>query len=216
VAVVKFYRTRSFYLLTLQFMEKISLPIFFIILTAVTVGILCPGSFFRYIAPAVPLLILVIAVVVDAAMDVHWLFAAATVIILVATGQIKDYLFEITHDYVGPEKCIASYLNEHGSPDDIAAVSYDDMSLKFYTKMRVLGGLTDEDLEPAKNARWVILRQCELGVKGQLQSIIDSGRYRRIELDCPDICWENREDIENHLFRTSTSEEKVVIYQRVN
>ena len=40
------------------------------------------------------------------------------------------------------------YLNEHGSPEDIVAVTNGDMVLKFYTKMKVVGGLTGEDLSP--------------------------------------------------------------------
>ena len=144
------------------------------------------------------------------------LLAAATVVILIATSQLKDYLYEITHDYDGPEEGIARYLNEHGSANDTVAVSYGDLSLKFYTKMRVVGGLTGEDLEPAKNARWVVIRKDDMGVRGNLVEETHLQRYREIVLDYPDIPWENREEPGLHLFRTSTSSDKVVIYERIN
>jgi len=215
-AVARFIRTRRFPVQTQGFMEKISLPILFIIFTVVAASILGQLMFFRYIAPAVPLTVLLIAVIIDAAFEAHWLLAAAAIFILGATSQFKDYLYEITHDYDGPEEGIAKYLNEHGSPDDIAAVSYGDMSVKYYTKMRVVGGLTGEDIEPAKNARWVIIRKVDLGAKGVLLENIDLNKYQRIEIDYPDIEWENREDPENHRFRTCTEPgvEKVVIYER--
>jgi 4-amino-4-deoxy-L-arabinose transferase-like glycosyltransferase len=217
-AVVRFIRTRRFPIQTPQFLEKISLPIFFIIFTNIVMGTLSPLLFFRYIAPAIPLLVLLIAVIIDAALEAHWLLAAAVIFILGATSQFKDYLYEITHDYDGPEEGIAKYLNEHGSPDDVAAASYGDMSLKFYTKMRVVGGLTGEDLEPAKNARWVIIRKSDLGNKGELLEKVDLSKYRKIEIDYPDIDWENREDPEGHRFRTCTDKDvdKVVIYERIN
>jgi hypothetical protein len=173
-------------------------------------------TFFRYVGPVVPLVVLLIGVIVDAVADLHWLAAAGMAVVLIVTGQFKGYLYEITHDYDGPEEGISKYLNEHGSPNDTVAISYGDMPLKFYTKMRVVGGLTGEDMEPAKNARWVIIRQSGMGAKAYLQSNIDLSRYRKIEIDYPDIAWENREDPANHLFRTSMTADKVVIYEKVN
>jgi 4-amino-4-deoxy-L-arabinose transferase-like glycosyltransferase len=211
-AVVRFIRTRKFAVRTSQFLEKISLPIIFTILTIVTVAAMAPLAYFRYIAPAIPLVILIIAVIIDAAIEAHWLIGAATVIILIGMSQLKDYFYEITHDYNGPEEGIALYLNEHGSPDDVVAASYGDMSLKFYTKMRIVGGLTGEDLAPAKNARWVIIRKSDMGTRF---NDIDFNRYRRIEINYPDIPWENREEPEEHLFRTNETEDKVAIYERI-
>ena len=204
-----------------RFWERVSLPVFFVTFNVIIVATLSPLIFFRYVAPAIPLLILLIAVIVDAAAGVHWLLAVATTALLLATSQLKDYFYEITHDYDGPMKGISRYLNEHGSSEDVVAITYGDMPLKFYTNMRVIGGLTGEDLEPTRNARWVIIRKYVLcsedkKVRRYLLKNIDRSKYRKIMLNSPDITWENREDPRNHLFRTRQNEDKVVIYERID
>jgi hypothetical protein len=201
------------------FWERVLLLIFFVIFNIVVVSVVAPVPFFRYIAPSIPPLIILIATIIDAAMSVHLLFAVVIAAILIATGQLKDYLYEITHDYDGPIEGIVRYLNEHGSSDDIVAITYGDLPLKFYTKMRIVGGFTGEDLEPAKGARWVIIRNhilcgSDKMVRDYLLNNIKWKRYRRIVLDYPDTPWQNREDPARHYFRTCTKENKVVIYER--
>jgi hypothetical protein len=197
------------------FWEKLSLPVFFVIFNIVVIASTAPQAYFRYIAPSLPLLIILVAVIVDAAATVHVLAAVITVAALVATGQIRDYLYEINHDYTGPCKCIAIYLNEHSSPGDIVAITYGDMPLKFYTNMRVVGGLTGEDLEPAKNASWVIMRTRDPRpmVARFLRQNLDRNKYTKITLSCPDIVWENREDPRLHKFQSPIYGEPVVIYK---
>jgi len=219
--IVRRIRTGRFFAVSRQLWERLSLPVFFIVFNILAVSVAAPYPFFRYLAPAIPLLILLAAVVIDAAWEAHLLVAVASAVILVATSQMKDYLYEITHDYDGPEEGIAKYLNEHGSPDDIVAIVYGDMGLKFYTKMRVVGGLTGEDLEPAKNARWVILRTYLVSERDEaviqyLQDSIRLENFRRIVIDYPDTAYENRESPGGHLFRTDTDEREVVIYERMN
>jgi 4-amino-4-deoxy-L-arabinose transferase and related glycosyltransferases of PMT family len=214
-------RTGRFFAVSRQVWERLSLPFFFVVFNILAISVAAPYPFFRYLAPAIPLLILLAAVIINAWWETHLLVAAAAVVMLVATSQMKDYLYEITHDYKGPEKGIAKYLNEHGSPDDIVAITYGDMGLKFYTKMRVVGGLTGEDLEPAKNARWVILRQYFIADRDEavtqyLKNNIRLENFRRIVIDYPDMAYENRESPGNHTFRIDTDENKVVIYERMN
>lgn len=203
------------------FWERLSLPFFFVIFNIVTVVVASYYPFFRYTAPSIPLLIILIAVIIDAAMRVHKLLAVGTIAMLLVTSQLKDFLYEITHDFDGPEEGIASYLNEHGSPNDVVAITFGDMPLKFYTKMRIVGGFTCEDLEPAKNARWVIIRKYIMSprddvVRQYLLNNIDWVKYRQIVLDYPDTPWENREDPASHYFRTSTDEDRVVIYEKID
>jgi hypothetical protein len=95
------------------------------------------------------------------------------------------------------------------------------MPVKFYTKMRVIGGLTGEDFAPALNARWVIFRKSSMGQSGRLEvymlwNKVDLDTYHKIEINYPDIPWENREDIDEHRFKTCTDEDKVVIYERID
>jgi len=172
-------------------------------------------------APTIPPLILLTAVIINAAWEAHLLIAAATVVLLVTTSQMKDYLYEITHDYDGPGEGIAKYLNEHGSPEDIVAVTNGDMVLKFYTKMKVVGGLTGEDLSPTKNARWVIIHKHiindqEKKVGKYLLDNNSLNTYRAITINYPDLAFENRENPDEHRFRTDTNERNVVIYERMN
>jgi 4-amino-4-deoxy-L-arabinose transferase-like glycosyltransferase len=221
VVFVRRVRTGRFFSKGPRFWEKVSLPVFFVIFNVIAVVTLSHFMFFRYIAPSILLLVVLIAVIIDAAASVHLLLAVATAALLVATGQLKDYFYEITHDYDGPEEGIARYLNEHGSPEDTVAITYGDMSLKLYTGMRVVGGFTGENLEPAKNARWVIIRKYILYDKDAkvgeyLINNIEWNRYRRIMINYPDIPWENRESPSGHLFRTCTDEDKVAIYERID
>jgi hypothetical protein len=164
--------------------------------------------------------ILLVAVIIDAAARVSPVFAVVVVVLLIAGGQLKDYLYEITHDYDGPCEGIVRYLNEHGSDNDIVAINYGDLPLKFYTKMRVVGGLTGEDLSPAVNARWIVIRKYDVSYDRQvlkyLLSHTDWRKYRKIILNYPDITWENREDPFAHRFRTCTDENKVIIYERID
>jgi 4-amino-4-deoxy-L-arabinose transferase-like glycosyltransferase len=123
-----------------RFWEKVSLPVFFVLFNIIVVVAFAPLMFFRYLTPSIAILVVLIAVIIDAAANAHWLLAVATAALLVATSQLKDYFYEITHDYDGPEEGIVRYLNEYGSPGDIVAITYGDMPLKFYSDMRVVGG----------------------------------------------------------------------------
>jgi 4-amino-4-deoxy-L-arabinose transferase-like glycosyltransferase len=203
------------------FWERLLLLFFFIVFNVIAIAVASPFPFFRYAAPSIPLLIMLIAIIVDAAGRIHPLLAIATIAILLATSQLKDFFYEITHDFDGPGEGMALYLNEHGSPDDVVAIAYGDLPLKFYTKMRIIGGLTGEDLEPAKNARWVIIRSHivrreDEAVREYLLKNINWNKYRKIVLNYPDTPWANREEPPTHYFRTRTNEDRVVLYEKID
>ncbi|MGB7581841.1 MAG: hypothetical protein WBL85_05265, partial [Sedimentisphaerales bacterium] len=80
---------------------------------------------------------------------------------------------------------------------------------------------TGEDLSPAKNARWVIIRKHSFVGKEQkmrdyLQENIPTQELHKIIINYPDILFENRENPNEHRFRTDTEESNVVIYERMN
>ncbi|MCE5341466.1 MAG: glycosyltransferase family 39 protein [Planctomycetaceae bacterium] len=219
--IFKRIKTGAFFADKHAMLEKISLPIFFIIFNMLTILIVSPFPFFRYMAPSIPILIILMALIIDMAAGVHSLLAAAAIIAVIATGQFRYYIYEITHDFDGPMEGICKYLNEHGEPNDTVAIDYGDMPVKFYTKMRVVGGLTGENLEPAKNAKWVILRKysnCskDIEVKRYLIQNINFVNYRRVVIDYPDTMNENREYPGQHYFATQKYEDRVVIYERMN
>jgi 4-amino-4-deoxy-L-arabinose transferase-like glycosyltransferase len=201
--------------------EKISLPIFFIIFNMIMILVVSPFPFFRYMSPSIPLLIVLMALIIDAAINVNVVFAGAAIAFVIWPGQLRSYIYEITHDFNGPIEGICKYLNEHGSADDVVAITYGDMPLKFYTKMRVIGGLTGENLEPAKNAKWVIIRKyancsTDIEVKRYLLQNVDFTKYRPVSIDYPDTLNENREDPARHFFRTQIYEDRVTIFERIN
>jgi 4-amino-4-deoxy-L-arabinose transferase-like glycosyltransferase len=202
-------------------LERVSLLIFFVLFNIIFLSAVTNAPYFRYIAPSIPLLIILIAAILEAAISVHLLAAVAIAVILIATGQLKDYLYEITHNYDGPIKGIVSYLNEHADSNDIVAITYGDLPLKFYTKLRIVGGMTGEDLEPAKNARWIIFRrythsEYDKKVMQYLIANTNGNNYRQIEINYPDTPWQNREDPAKHYFRTPTNESNVVIFEKIH
>jgi hypothetical protein len=146
--------------------------------------------------------------------------SVAILAVLISTGFLADFIYELTHDFDGPIEGIVKFLNEKGSENDVVAITYGDMPLKFYTKMRIVGGLTGEDLSIAKQAKWVILRKysiCEkdIAVRKYLLENIPWHKYKPIIISYPDTAYENRESLDMHHFRTVANESRVVIYQRV-
>jgi len=153
-------------------------------------------------------------------MKFHLAVGVAAIIIFVYPQPVVDYLYEITHDYNGPIKGIVRYLNQNAKKDEIIAITYGDLPLKFYTDMRVVGGLTGEDLSPGKEADWIIIRKyviCEKDwmVKKYLVHNVAWHQYKRITIDYPDTPFENRESPEEHRYRTVTNEDRVVIYRKM-
>jgi hypothetical protein len=134
---------------------------------------------------------------------------------------MKNFLYELTHDYDGPIEGIVKYLNANGNKDDIVAITYGDMPLKLYTNMRIIGGLTGQDLSDAKKAQWVIIRKYvisdqEQAVRKYLSENLSSNDYEEIKINYPDIPFENREDPMIHHFRTVTNEDRVTILHKIN
>lgn len=200
-------------------LDRILLLVFFIIFNILFLTVVTPDPYFRYLAASIPLFVILTAVIIELLISVHFLPAIAVVLILVGFSQLKDYFYEITHDYDGPIEGIVKYLNEHAEPNDIVAITYGDLPLKFYTKLRIVGGQTGEDLTPAKQARWIIFRKYthsmyDKQVQNYLLTNTDGSKYRQIVINYPDTAWQNREDPAFHHFRTDTKEDKVIIFER--
>ena len=184
--------------------------------------VLCEFSiapYFRYLGPLIPLLCLVIAVILEGLTAIHPLAFPAAVVLVILSGSITSYFYEITHTFNGPVKGITDYLADHGRPTDTVAVTYGDLPIKFYTQMRVVGGLAGDDLSIASYADWIILRKhiiCakDLEVARYLQRTVNWQNYVPVTIDAPDTVFENREDPALHLFRSNTTEGKVVIWRR--
>jgi 4-amino-4-deoxy-L-arabinose transferase-like glycosyltransferase len=202
-----------------DFIPGLALLLLFLVAVLAPVSALSVGPFFRYLGPMLPALAIVVALLLSSLRSVHRLAPAAAVVLCASLGSLPRYLVEITHDMVGPTQAVAGYLNQNGRGTDTVAVSYGDMPLKFYTRMKVVGGLTGESLAPARSADWVWVRAhavcpTDAAVKRYLLEKVDLSAYEAIPLDAPDTVFDNREDPALHRFRTAADEAKVVLFRR--
>ncbi len=220
VCIANKIKTKSFFTASKVFWQKLSLLLFFVFYNLMVLAVVSPWPFYRYLAPLIAPLTIITATLVVAAARLHWVLSVAIIILLISTGSLVDFIYEITHDFDGPIEGIVKFLKKNGDENDVVAITYGDMPLKFYTKMRVVGGLTGEDLSIAKQAKWIILRKyyiCkkDFAVRKYLVENIPWNKYKPIVINYPDTTYENRESPDIHRFRTVTDESNIEIYQRV-
>ncbi len=133
----------------------------------------------------------------------------------VVRSCIKDYLYEITHDYDGPIEYIVTYLKKNAKKDDTVKIPYGDCAVAFYTDLKV-----DNKMEPGKSPypEWIIPRDYWTAPDFYNSNYYKEiqKKYTKITLDCPDLRWENRpDDLGYHNFRTVRDyPKKVVIYRK--
>ena len=213
----------------------------FLVVSVLVLSAGAPSLFVRALAPLIPIACLLVAGAV------HRLPAKAVGVVLLMTivgsslrgmldarhvpNHLGTHIYELTHDYDGPIEGIVKYLGAHAGANDVVLMTYGDLPVKFYTDLRVLGGLTGEDLSPAEKADWVIVRHAtvsdferpvrrfienRLGIGAGLHIRMDSEVpcYQKIGLSYPDIPWENREDPYLHRSRTVVGTRPVVLYKR--
>jgi hypothetical protein len=176
--------------------------------------------FFRYLAPIIPLTAMLAGRVLQSAMRFHPSVGVIGLAAIFFFSPLQDYFYEITHHNGGPTEGIVQFLETHAKPDDVVAITYGDLPLKFYTNLRVVGGLTGEDLTPALNARWLLNRQFVLcpkdaAVHQYFDSHLRPQDYRRYVLDYPDIPFDNRECPDEHRYRTVRTGAPLIIWERI-
>jgi 4-amino-4-deoxy-L-arabinose transferase-like glycosyltransferase len=192
----------------------------YVILILITLSLTAPSTFFRYLAPVLPICAIVVAEIVDLGFQANLVLGCIGLFLILLHQPLSNYCYELTHDFRGPMEGLVSHLRQNAQPTDTVAISSGDMPLKWYTHLRIIGGLTGENLEGARHARWVIIRKYFTSTQGfvvrqYLQSQVQTGHYRKFIIDAPDTPYENREDPKNHLYRTATGEDNVVIYERI-
>ena len=133
-----------------------------------------------------------------------------------------DYLYEISHAYKGPLDAIVTFFKTHGKPGDSCYIDSEFESLAFYSGMKMI---SNSELSPQQAPDWIVLRGHDnlflkkenLSSNAQnVMAVLQSNPYTRIELDAPAIWVNNTYDIQIHEFRSPSSNDKVVVYQRVN
>ncbi|MGB2706477.1 MAG: glycosyltransferase family 39 protein, partial [Candidatus Omnitrophota bacterium] len=124
-----------------------------------------------------------------------------------------DYLYEITNDYDGPMEGVVKYLRQNAKPGEtIKTHLFNANPLFYYTDLKV-----DTDFTKETYPEWIFLRDYwteDTFYKTEYFKNIEK-RYDKIELDYPDIWWENRpDDMSHHYFKTAPLEKKISLYRR--
>jgi hypothetical protein len=212
---VKAAITRKRIFPTLMALEPWALPVFLTVIMLMVVGPFTPSPFFRYMGPAIAPLLILVARWVVLAFRTQIFLGIATTVLLGVWWPVSPYIYELRHPFVGPLEGIITFLQTHAKPDDVVVVSYEDLPIKFYTKLRVLGGNTGEDIAAAKGARWLVLRS----LSGQAvrkfidQQVKQNPDYKRITLNVPDTEFENREEPDQHYYQSVKNAAPVVVYE---
>jgi len=220
VAIFNFKRIKNSFLENIQVWKNLALLIIFCIANILMLALVTDYAFFRYIGVLIPAVCTIVAGILVSLMKINFTAGIALVVLLVFSHSFADYIYEISHDYDGPIEGIVKYLNQYGTKDDTVAITYGDLPLKFYTDMRVVGGLTGEDCSLAAWAKWVILRKhsicpMDMATRECLIKTVPWDAFEMVTLDYPDTPFENREDPDQHYYRTVRNEDRVVIYRRI-
>jgi 4-amino-4-deoxy-L-arabinose transferase-like glycosyltransferase len=196
-----------------------------VVFAAVTILMLAllnplPLRYVRYLTPLLPPLFLLAGLFVGELWRVSRPLAAAAVVAFAWQGSLRDFAGELTHDYDGPIEGIVRFLREHAREGDVVAMVHGDLPVKFYTGLRVVGGLTGEDLSDVERARFIALRghivaPVSREVRERFEAELHRGRFRQHVLPYPEIAFENREDPRLHRFRTAQGVPPVVIWERL-
>lgn len=191
----------------------------FVVATITALAASAPGPFFRYLAPVIGPLHLLVATVLERLTGPARRLAYAVPLLAAAGQPLADFAYELRHDYEGPIEAIVEFLRVNSRPDDVVAITYGDLPLKFYLDLRVVGGLTGEELSPALEARWVILRRntvtdADRRVREYLMTHLPLETYRRHWLPTPDIRFENRESPDEHRYRSARGRYGLTILER--
>jgi hypothetical protein len=202
--------------------ENLALLIVFAVSSVICIVLFMPFAFFRSLAAVIPVCCLIMALIAESSMRLSPVLGIAVLLLFGLWARMPQYLYEITHNYDGPIEGIVTYLNAHGKDGDLVVSLHEDLPLKWYTNMRVIGALTGESLADAPKADWLIARQYAIeGREFEAVRIVASKislqrDFVAITLDgYPDTMFENREDPEGHWFRTDAKQPPVVIYRRI-
>lgn len=134
--------------------------------------------------------------------------------------RVFDFLYEITHDYEGPNEGVVKYLNAHAKPGQTVKVPYGDLPILFYVKgVNVVSKYDEAFIKDESYPEWIVYRRFWVP-----QGFLKSDYYKNIKtayeeirlIGYPDIKWGNRPDPGEHRYRTETDhpDEMVIIYKR--
>jgi len=125
---------------------------------------------------------------------------------------LADIAYELSHDYDGPVEGIVEFLKKNADPGDTVKLIMGDYAVIFYTDLKV----DNRDFLTESFPEWIVVRNGWVSFENlntRYRRRIEA-EYQRIELDYPDIMWENRPDPGYHKFKTVTEWPNVVVYKR--
>ena len=128
-------------------------------------------------------------------------------------SDLKDYGYELVHDYNGPNEGIVQFLRQEAEPGDLVVANYGELPIAFYTALDIAGGLSGYRLQQASNAEWIINRRYG-PYADEMARLIAEGSYEPIEIPYPDLPWGNRPVPEYHKFATVQDAPNVIIHRR--
>ncbi len=213
--------------------QSVALLVLLVLGTFVVLMVL-PWMYFRYLVGLLPVFAMLLAVVVWEVWKRQRVLGFVALGLLVLTNlpsaalppfgirfDLMNYLYELTHDYDGPNEAIVEYLRQHGTKDDVVVTPHGSLPIMFYTGMRV-ESWSSRTTWP-RRPDWIIPRQGWADEHTHDYLMRVGSDYRRIVLDAPDIQWGNRPDPTYHKFRTVREGEpdgrrlkvgKVVLFRR--
>lgn len=177
---------------------------------------------FRYIFHLIPLLLIIEGLILSRWFKINRYPAIAVILILLLSNFFNNpklefplfgYLYEITHDYDGPNEGIVKFLRENAKSTDTVKVPYGDRPIIFYTDVFVDNR---PFFENETYPEWIVFRKDWIDkecLKGKYFQKITK-RYEEVIIDYPDIMWGNRPEPGYHKFRTVTNYPRVIIYKR--
>jgi len=182
----------------------------------------------RYIIHLLPLSSIVTALLIAGWLRLNAIVATLLFIIVSFTNMfhtgspfakklwipLVDIAYELTHDYDGPTEGIVKFLDKNAKPGDTVKLIMGDYAAIFYTDLKV----DNSDFTAETFPEWIVVRNdwapfknLSASYRGRIEE-----RYQKIELDYPDIMWENRPDPGYHKFRTMTGwPNRVTVHKKI-
>lgn len=135
-------------------------------------------------------------------------------------SPIFDYVYEITHPYVGPVEAVVAYLRTHARAGETLSSDGDAVTLAFHTGLHIRPvSIKDDRLK----ADWISLRPHHFYATHTAWWIrrfydeVLSPSYKRIELDAPDLptLFYHLPDPDTHYFRVDSADyPRMMIFRR--
>ncbi len=220
VSVLWQYRSaRSF-----PFREKLHNPHLWLMIAVILVNLVALAAstvefYFRYTAPLLPVFALLTGRLLREMAIFQKYLPWLGLAVWLFLSPMKKYIESLHRDFRGPIGGIVSLLKEHAHKDDLIAISYGDLPLKFYLDNKIYGGLTGESV---KNVAfdWIIFRKYtltpyDLEVKQTIAEQTDWSQYQQLSINFPDTPFENRESPYEHYYQTVKGEDPVKVFRRI-